>query len=365
MFFHYTIMQWLFFFYLYCFIGWCVESSYVCVKERKWVNRGFMKGPFLPLYGCGAIMMLLVSKPFEEQWWAVYIAGCVGATVLELITGIVMESLFKVRYWDYTNEPLNFHGYICLGTSLAWGVLTLFMNYIIHQPIEYIVFLLSDKYLTLITILLTFYIVGDFTLSFKAALDLKDILVRMDKIKGNLVHVQKRLEVIITMAGIEWSTRRDAISESINLRKDAISESITLTKDAISESIVLRKDAIAEGIELKKDALTESLNQYRDVIADKLKMDDIKTNIERMLDYVKESVYKKTAEYSDDTKKELIDLNTEYKVNTVKQETIGKSKNLIRRIRNNPSMSSPKYKDSLEELKKQADNKSQIRNSDT
>ena len=63
----YTIVQWLFFFYFYCFFGWCFESTYVSLKEKRLVNRGFMRGPFLPLYGSGGIMMLVVSAPFQEQ----------------------------------------------------------------------------------------------------------------------------------------------------------------------------------------------------------------------------------------------------------------------------------------------------------
>ena len=69
--FQYTIVQWLFFFYFYCFFGWCFESAYVSIKEKHFVNRGFMKGPFLPLYGSGAIMMLVVSKPFETFFWSI------------------------------------------------------------------------------------------------------------------------------------------------------------------------------------------------------------------------------------------------------------------------------------------------------
>lgn len=330
----YTIMQWLFFFYFYCFFGWCFESAYVSVKERKWVNRGFMKGPFLPLYGSGAIMMLLVSKPFTDKWWAVFLAGCIGATILEYITGVIMEALFKVRYWDYSNQPLNYHGYICLGSSLAWGGLTLLMTYVIHQPIEYLVLLIKEKYLTLITTLLSIYIVGDFSLSFRVALDLKDILIRTEKIKENFVHVQKRLEVIIAVAGVEFSTR----------------------KDALSDSFVQKKEAISEGLELTRDAITDSIGQYKDVIADKLRIEDIKDNIENMLDIVKETIRKKTANYSDDTKKELFDLHTEFKINKEKQEGYGKISRLVRRVRNNPTMSSKKYKDALEELKRQADN---------
>ena len=63
----YTALQWLFFFYLYSFIGWCYESAYVSIRKRRWVNRGFMRGPMLPLYGSGAVMMLVVSAPFQDS----------------------------------------------------------------------------------------------------------------------------------------------------------------------------------------------------------------------------------------------------------------------------------------------------------
>ena len=124
----YSAIQWLFFFYFYCFFGWIFESTFVSVKSRKFVNRGFMRGPFLPLYGSGAVMMLVVSMPFRENLIMTYVAGCIGATVLEYVTGVTMEALFKVRYWDYSNQKFNFQGHVCLGTTLAWGLLTILMT---------------------------------------------------------------------------------------------------------------------------------------------------------------------------------------------------------------------------------------------
>jgi len=149
---HYTAIQWLFFFYFYCFFGWCFESTYVSIKSRKLVNRGFMRGPFLPLYGSGAIMMLVVSMPFQDNLVLVYIAGCIGATVLEYVTGVTMEALFKVRYWDYSKNKFNFQGHICLGSSLAWGGLTILMTEFIHKPIEHLVLSIPDSILTPVTL---------------------------------------------------------------------------------------------------------------------------------------------------------------------------------------------------------------------
>ena len=197
----YTGFQWLFLFYFYCFGGWCFESVYVSIRSRKWVNRGFMRGPFLPLYGTGAIMMLVVSMPFADNILLTYFAGVVGATALEYVTGAAMEALFKVRYWDYSGRFMNYKGYICLKSSLAWGFFTILMTRVIHSPIENLMYAMPEKLLHHLTVFLNVYVVADFTLSFKAALDLRDLMVRLVGIKEELLRIGQSLsEPIITAA---------------------------------------------------------------------------------------------------------------------------------------------------------------------
>ena len=202
---HYTIIQWLFFFYFYCFFGWVFESTFVSVKSRKFVNRGFMRGPFLPIYGSGAIMMLVVSMPFQDNILLTYFAGCIGATALELVTGMTMEALFKVRYWDYSNQKFNYKGHICLSSTIAWGFLTILMTEFVHKGVEKIVFAIPSLLLSILTIIITVCIVSDFTLSFKAALDLRDVLVGLEKAKDEMERIQRRLDVLIAVANDEPS----------------------------------------------------------------------------------------------------------------------------------------------------------------
>ena len=208
----YTLPQWLFLFYLYSFLGWCVESTHVSIRQRPphWVNRGFMRGPFLPLYGSGAIMMLVVSAPFQHNLFLTYVAGCVGATILEYITGVTMEALFKVRYWDYSEQPFNFQGQICLGTTLAWGGLTILMTRVIHRPIESFLYRIPQGILSIEVFVLTVFIAADFALSFRAALDIRDILVAMEKVKEEMAHMQKRLDVIMAVREEEMEQYRSA-----------------------------------------------------------------------------------------------------------------------------------------------------------
>lgn len=242
----YTMIQWLFFFYFYCFFGWCFESAYVSLKSRKPVNRGFMRGPFLPLYGTGAIMMLVVSMPFQDNVVLVYVSGCIGATILEYVTGVTMEALFKVRYWDYSKNKFNFQGHICLGSSLAWGFLTILMTEYIHKPIEAFVLFIPDAWLTGITFVLTAIICADFALSFKAALDLRDILVKMDKAKEEMMRLQKRLDVVIALTGEDIANRKDAFAENVSQRKEEWSENIETRVDDVKAGIEERLERLRE-----------------------------------------------------------------------------------------------------------------------
>lgn len=293
---HYTAVHWLFFFYIYCFLGWCFESAYVSAKSRKLVNRGFMRGPFLPLYGSGAMMMYAVSMPFQDNIVLTYIAGVIGATALEYVTGVAMETLFKVRYWDYSSKPFNFQGHICLRSSIAWGFLTILMTRVIHKPIERLVMSIPMNILSYVTIAVTIYMVADFTLSFKAAMDLRDIMVKMEKVKEEMVRMQRRLDVIVAFNNEEKEQKRQErevrigeLAAGLEQRFAGLKESIQNKPSAYGESV---REEIAE-LRAKYNLYMENRSHYRD-----------------MLDFYKRDM-----------------------------------------IRNNPTMVSHKFKDALEELK--------------
>lgn len=320
----YSVIQWLFIFYFYCLFGWCFESSYVSIKSKKWVNRGFMRGPFLPLYGSGAIMMLLVSNPFQDNIFFVYIAGCLGATALEYVTGVAMEALFKVRYWDYSKNKFNFRGHICLGSSLAWGGLTILMTEVIHKPVEKFVMSIPNTVLTIITLVLTAYIFADFAVSFKAAMDLRDILMKMEKAKEDMVHIRKRLDVMIALTNEDFANRKEEISESFQLRREAW-----------ADHIENRIDGVKEGI------------------------DDIKDGIEDRLDVLRELATARHSEYLEEMHSELVELREKYLRSKIDREHLSALRDFVQRdlIRANPSMSSARFREALDELKKRAEEK--------
>lgn len=299
--FDYNGFQWLFLFYFYCFGGWCFESVFVSLKSGKWVNRGFMRGPFLPLYGSGATMMLVVSAPFQDNVLLTYIAGVIGATALEYVTGIVMEMLFQVRYWDYTGRFMNFQGRICLRSSVAWGFFTILMTRVIHRPIERFMFSLPGRALNYVTVLLTIYIVADFTLSFKAALDLRDIMIHMMRLREELERMQKRLDVIIAFNNDEREQKRQDRGERREIKLNELTSSLEQGFATLKELILSKPSAYGESIREEIAELRGRFSLYR----------ERERGEKKLLDFYKRDM-----------------------------------------IRNNPSMRSETYESAFEELKK-------------
>ena len=209
----YDMYQWLMLFFFYSFLGWVYESLYVSICKRKWVNRGFMVGPMLPLYGSGAIVMLLASMPFQDNLVLVFFSGCVGATLLEYVTGGVMEKLFKVRYWDYSNKPLNFQGHIWLGATLLWGVFTVVMVKVLNPPVAEVVTDIREPLLQRVVYFISLVAIADFTYSFKAALDLRAVLVRLQEARLDAEHLRHRMDALIAFANDSKNMRLEQLQQ--------------------------------------------------------------------------------------------------------------------------------------------------------
>lgn len=265
----YHFREWLSFFYFYCIFGWCFESSYVSLKNHRPVNRGFLKGPWLPLYGSGAILVLWLTLPFQETPALVYLVGAVGATVLEYFTGEAMVRLFKVRYWDYSNQKLQYKGHICLSSSIAWGFLSLLMVYVVHKPVESFIFMLHEDVVAVLTFGITVCIVYDFSNAFRKAMDLRELLLQAEQIRDEMeqraAEKKRLLEAAATLA-------KAAMEESLEETKEQLAarmpEPIVQAKDVLADRTLSREEIMCrlehemqelqEKQELLKDRMTRT-----------------------------------------------------------------------------------------------------------
>lgn len=123
-------------FLIYAFIGWCTEVAYAALNTGKFVNRGFLNGPVCPIYGCGVLLVVSVLTPLKDNLLILFLGSMILTTLIELVTGFLMEKIFHNQWWDYSNQPFNFHGYICLRFSIMWGLACTGIMDIVH-PIIY------------------------------------------------------------------------------------------------------------------------------------------------------------------------------------------------------------------------------------
>lgn len=179
--FNYSITIWFLFFFIYCFLGWIWETFYESLRNGQYVNRGFLNGPFIPIYGFGAIFCLVIYDTVASNIYFYLVVSIVLATILELVTGLTMERIFKVRYWDYSHIPGNIKGYIAPQISVFWGLLSLLIPRLLQPNIEEFVTRLDYHTLEIITYILTIYFVVDLTLSVIDALNLRHILMVLDE----------------------------------------------------------------------------------------------------------------------------------------------------------------------------------------
>jgi uncharacterized membrane protein len=126
---HFQIYQWLSLFFLFSFIGWIHESTVESLYARKFINRGFLRGPYIPIYGFGGILMTVCCLPVQFNAFAVFAVGAFVCTVLEFTTGALMERLFGKQFWDYSMLKFTYKNRINLFATICWGLLALLLVY--------------------------------------------------------------------------------------------------------------------------------------------------------------------------------------------------------------------------------------------
>ena len=191
------VITYLSYFYFYCIFGWAYETLEVSIRKKEFVNRGFMFGPWLPIYGFGAMIYLLICMPLKASPILVFLSGMITSTIMEYIAGALLLYIFKVRYWDYRRFRVQLHGHICLIASLIWGLGALLFVYIMHEPVVHFIGWINPELVSVTTLIITGIMGYDFANSLRQALDLRSILLNMEDIRDQLTErvEKKRMEI--------------------------------------------------------------------------------------------------------------------------------------------------------------------------
>ena len=183
-------------FIIYSIVGWCIEICYTYYYERKFVNRGFLIGPYCPIYGCGAILMVFLLKRYIDDPVVLFVMALVICSILEYSTSFIMEKIFKTRWWDYSDKKFNINGRICLETMIPFGIGGVILMYILNPFIMNVLNKLSQGTVFIISLLLFILFLTDNIISYTA---ITKIHISVDKLKvDSTEEITKKVRIYIS-----------------------------------------------------------------------------------------------------------------------------------------------------------------------
>ena len=286
----------------------------------------------LPIYGSGALVILISTIGVRKNPWLIFVLGMIAATLLEYITGAVMERLFHVRYWDYSNQKLNLRGYICVSSSLCWGAFSVLLVRVVHVPIEQAVLDLPTQITDMVAFTLTVVASIDLTQSFNEAMDMKHILLQLEESRQQIIKMQEKLKVTSEEMLADYRRRSDEIREDYRRRATELAEKGRSRKEAYLDRIDMKREQ--RRIQLEK--LAER--------AEFLMKDELPSKMDALI--------------GEDRRKELTVLkdNIMKELNRMSSRTDRNYLRIASQLRRNPTAASGKFAYVLEELRDLLDN---------
>ena len=212
----FNLLKILTYFILYSFLGWIMESVFRSICEKKLINTGFLKGPFCPIYGIGAIIMILILNSFKSNMIVLFIISMLVLTIWEYIVGYLLEKIFKTKYWDYSDHKFNFQGRICLTNSIYWGVLgVVFVKYI-HPFIQNFINQIDVNILKYVTTICMIILIVDAISTIVKFKNIKATLEKIETLNKEIKEKLKEIPVIAKEKEIDKIKYNDSIQKIID-----------------------------------------------------------------------------------------------------------------------------------------------------
>lgn len=183
-------------FMIYSFVGWCFECIHMAITTKEVVNRGFLNGPFIPVYGVGLSLITLLLSRFKSNFLLLLVLSIFVIGVVEYLAGYFLEKIFKIRWWDYSNRKFNLHGRVCLNTMTIFITGAMLIIYFLHPIIMNFLNRLSFNTTLWLSIILILILLGDLILSIMFTLKFlksKNISNRLDKTPEIKKYIRKKI----------------------------------------------------------------------------------------------------------------------------------------------------------------------------
>ena len=248
------IEQLLALYYIYSVAGWIMETVSVSIQKRKFVDRGFLIGPYCPIYGTGVVAITVLLKKYSDDVVATFFMSIIICGILEYMTSYFMEKIFKARWWDYTNRKFNINGRVCLQNLVIFGILGTFIVFVANPFLIKYINMIPITTLHIILGIFSFIFLLDTIVSYKLIFELKDI---SRELKDNTIEISEKVKKRIRSWKIGLYRRFvrafPRIKDYVRYNRwEEIKRKIEESKEGIKEKIVESTSEIKEKIQQVK-----------------------------------------------------------------------------------------------------------------
>lgn len=252
-----TVLIYFLLFISYSIMGWIIEVLGKLIQEKRIINRGFLIGPYCPIYGCGGLLITLLLTKYQEDPLVLLVLSMIICSVLEYYTSWAMEKLFNARWWDYSTKPLNINGRICLDTLAIFGILGMFMIYAINPFLFKVFGMMSDKLITGLSIFILVIFILDIVLSTNILCLISSDIKKFDK--DNTEEITTKIKNTIISHGALYKRVILAFPAVKYIRNVIVEE---LTKDKLKQQkIILETEKRIEKIRLENEYKIQKIRQ--------------------------------------------------------------------------------------------------------
>lgn len=262
-------------FIIYAFIGWCTEVAYAALDTGKFVNRGFLNGPYCPIYGCGVVIVVAILTPLKESRLILFAGSFLLTTALEFVTGYILEKVFHNKWWDYSDKPFNIKGYICLKFSILWGLACTFIMDAFHPMVYRIITWIPFVPGVMILCILMGVFIADCCITVSTILKFNKRLKMMDELASSIHKISDEIGVNIyeNVTGViekseEFKENHAELIEKIAETKEDIGELPERTKariEEVKENIADLPETTLERIADTREDLAEKRRQLAEL----------------------------------------------------------------------------------------------------
>lgn len=271
--FDYTVLDYIFYFFFYSFIGWFFESCYCSIRPKKWINRGFLRGPICPIYGTGGLVMMVCLLPLRHitenlylNELLIFIAGAVLCDIVEFMTSYIMEKLFNARWWDYSNKKFNIQGRICLTHTFYWGTCSCLFVFILEPIMNlYIVGQVSESSRNILTYIFLTVFAFDLLDTVINALGIRDISSKFMKLSEEISEFA--IQVYSTIGG-KSEDESEAMKKELNEKFNELRSNYDKFKSDLKTIKSKSKKRLFKAFPFLKDGMAKQDKLLEDLFAD-------------------------------------------------------------------------------------------------